>query len=107
MLDNALPALAVIAVLLFAARPLIVFTSLAADRRGRWTRNEAFFVAWTRETGVVPVALAGLLLAEGVPYDEEILTTVAFAAVVTLGLQTTTKPWLARRLGLIERERPA
>jgi potassium/hydrogen antiporter len=102
MVDNALPALAVIAVLLFAARPLIVFTSLAADRRGRWTRNEAFFVAWTRETGVVPVALAGLLLAEGVPYDEEILITVAFAAVVTLGLQTTTKPWLARRLGLIE-----
>jgi cell volume regulation protein A len=107
MADNAIPALAVIAVLLFLARPLTVAASLLPDKRGRWTRNEGIFIAWTRETGVVPVALAGILLAEGVPYEDEILTVVAFAAVVTLGLQATTKPWLARRLGLIEREQPA
>jgi potassium/hydrogen antiporter len=101
--DNALPALAVIAVLLFVARPLVVLASLLLDRRGRWEAREIAFVAWTRETGVVPAALAGVLLALGVPYENEIVTTVGLVIVVTLLLQTTTKPWLARRLGLLER----
>jgi cell volume regulation protein A len=100
--DNALPALAVIAVLLFVARPGVVLGSLLLDRRGRWEAPEIAFVAWTRETGVVPAALAGVLLALGVPYEDEILTTVGLVIVVTLLLQTTTKPWLARRLGLLE-----
>jgi potassium/hydrogen antiporter len=100
--DNALPALAVIAVLLFVARPLVVVASLLLDRRGRWEAREIGFVAWTRETGVVPAALAGVLLALGVPYEDEIVTTVGLVIIVTLLLQTTTKPWLARRLGLLE-----
>ena len=102
MADNAAPALATLASLLFLARPLTVAASLLPDRRGRWTREELAFVTWTRETGVVPVALVGILVAEGVPYEDELLTLVAFAIVVTLGLQATTKGWLARRLGLAE-----
>jgi cell volume regulation protein A len=57
-------------------------------------------VAWTRETGVVPAALAGVLVAEGVPYGAELVTTASVAIVVTLAVQSTTKAWLARRLGL-------
>jgi cell volume regulation protein A len=102
MAENAVPALATIAALLVVARPLTVAASLLLDRRGRWTREEAAFIAWTRETGVVPVALVGILVAAGVPYEEELLTVVAFAIVVTLGVQATTKGWLARRLGLAE-----
>ena len=41
-------------------------------------------------------------VAAGVPNENELVTTVALAIVVTLLLQTTTKPWLARRLGLHE-----
>jgi potassium/hydrogen antiporter len=104
MADNAAPALATLAALLLIARPLTVAASLLPDRRGRWTREELAFIAWTRETGVVPVALVGILIAEGVPYDDELVTAVAFAIVVTLGLQATTKGWLARRLGLAEQE---
>ena len=37
-----------------------------------------------------------------VPDAELIVTTVALAIVVTLAVQTTTKPWLGRRLGLDE-----
>ncbi len=48
------------------------------------------------------MALVGLLAAEGVPNEEELFTVVALAIVVTLALQSTTKAWLARRLGLIE-----
>jgi cell volume regulation protein A len=60
------------------------------------------FVGWTRETGVVPAAVAGLLLAMGVPNEDEMVTVLALAIVVTLGLQATTKAWLAERLGLLE-----
>jgi len=100
--DYALPALGTLAALIFLARPLTVLACLLLDRRGGWTREEIGFLCWTRETGVVPAALAGILVAEGVPHENELVTTVALAIVVTLLLQTTTKPWLARRLGLHE-----
>lgn len=102
--DEALPALATLAVLLFLARPLTVVVALLLDRRGRWRREEILFVAWTKETGVVPAALAGVVIAEGVPYESEIITVVALAVIVTLVLQASTKPWLAERLGLSEAE---
>ena len=102
MADNLLPALAVLAVLLFVARPLTVLACLLPDRRGGWTRNEIVFIGWTRETGVVPASVAGVLLAMGVPNEDEMVTVVALAIVVTLVLQTTTKAWLAKRLGLLE-----
>jgi cell volume regulation protein A len=100
--DEALPALATLAVLIFIARPLIVLGALVPDRRARWQANELAFIAWTRETGVVPAALVGVLIAEGVGYEDELLTVVSLAVVVTLLLQSTTKPWLARRLGLLD-----
>ena len=100
--DEALPALATVAALILVARPLTVLACLPLDRRGRWQPAELAFVTWTRETGVVPAALAGVLVAEGVPYETEIVTVVATAIVVTLAVQSTTKAWLARRLGLLE-----
>jgi potassium/hydrogen antiporter len=102
MADHVLPALAVLAALIFVARPLTVLAALGSDRRGRWRRNELLFVGWTRETGVVPAALAGVLVATGVPAEDELLTVVALAVIVTLLLQATTKSWLATRLGLLE-----
>ncbi len=102
--DHALPALATLAVLIFVARPLIVFGALLPDRRARWQPNELAFIVWTRETGVVPAALVGVLVAQGVEYEEELLTVVALAVIVTLLLQASTKRWLAGRLGLVERE---
>ena len=100
--DEAVPALITLAALIFVARPLTVLACLLPDRRGRWRREELVFLSWTRETGVVPAALVGILVAEGVPYEAELATVVALAIVVTLALQSTTKAWLARRLGLDE-----
>jgi cell volume regulation protein A len=101
--DNLAPALVVVVIGLIAlGRPLTVLACLGLDRRGGWTREEIAFLGWTRETGVVAAALAGLMVARDVPDSELIVTTVALAIVVTLGLQTTTKPWLGRRLGLDE-----
>jgi potassium/hydrogen antiporter len=102
--DEALPALATLAGLILLARPLTVVLCLLPDRRGGWRREELAFLAWTRETGVVPAALVGVLVAEGVRQESELLTVVALAVVVTLLLQSTTKALLARRLGLEEPE---
>lgn len=99
--DEALPALATVAALILLARPLTVLACLVPDRRARWGGRELAFLAWTRETGVVPAAVAGVLVAEGVPYEVELVTVVGLAIVVTLLLQATTKRPLARRLGLI------
>jgi cell volume regulation protein A len=100
--DEALPALATLAALIFLARPVTVLACLLPDRRGKWQREELAFLAWTRETGVVPAALVGVLIAEGVTHEAELITVVALAIVVTLLLQATTKAWLAQRLGLEE-----
>ena len=96
------PALGVLAALILVARPLTVLACLLADRRGRWSREEIVFLAWTRETGVVPAAVAGLVVSMGVPHADLVVVTVALAIVTTLAVQTTTKMSLARRLRLLE-----
>jgi cell volume regulation protein A len=57
------------------------------------------FLSWCRETGVIPAALAALLLAEDVPGAD---IAVALSACITLLLQATTAGPLACRLGLVE-----
>ena len=90
------------AVFIFVARPITVAVCLGLDRRAGWTRQEAVFITWCRETGVVPVAIAAVLLAEGVPGAELVATLVTFAVVITLLLQATTAGALAKRLGLVD-----
>lgn len=102
LLDNLWAGLAVMVVFIFVARPVTVALCLGLDRRAGWTRQEAVFITWCRETGVVPVAVASLLLAEEVPGAQLVATLVTFAVIVTLLLQATTAGWLARRLELIE-----
>jgi cell volume regulation protein A len=104
---NLLPALAVLAALLLVARPLTVFACTMPDRGARWTRNELAFLCWTRETGVVPAALVGVLAGLGVPNGDVFASVVALAIVLTLLLQALPARWLAGRLGLMEpRTRP-
>jgi potassium/hydrogen antiporter len=104
---NLAPALAVVATLILVARPLAVAACLGLDRRGGWSKEEVVFVAWARETGVLPAALAGIIVGLDVPHAELVVTTVALAIVVTLAVQATTKGWLAHRLGLLEVDEPA
>src|SRR5512133_3297138 len=98
------PALAVVAVLLLVARPITVAICCLPDRRSRWSRAELAFVCWTRETGVVPAALVGVLAALAVPNGDLLASVVALAILVTLAVQGIPAPWLARRLGLLEVE---
>jgi cell volume regulation protein A len=102
VVDHIGPALAVLATLLLVARPLAVLVSILPDRPGRWTRGEIIFLGWTRETGVLPAALAGIMVSRHVPHADLIVIVVALAVILTLGVQSTTKGWLARRLGLLD-----
>jgi NhaP-type Na+/H+ or K+/H+ antiporter len=57
--------LLVMFVFIFVARPITVLACLLPDRRGGWTGREIAFISWCRETGVIPAAVASLLLARG------------------------------------------
>jgi cell volume regulation protein A len=94
--------LLVMAVFIFVARPVTVLACLLPDRRGRWTREELAFLSWSRYTGVIPAAVASLLLSQGVEGAEIAASLVALAVCTTLLLQATTAGYVARRLGLIE-----
>ena len=93
---------AVVAVFMLLARPVAVFACALPDRRAKWTLNEMLFMCWTRETGVIPGALAGLLMGMNAPEAKLIASVTFIAILVTILVQATTTRWLAARLGLLE-----
>ena len=92
----------VVTVFMLIARPATVFLCALPDRRARWTFKEMLFMCWTRETGVIPGALAGLLLGMGAPEAKLIASVTFIAILMTILIQATTTKWLAGRLGLLE-----
>jgi potassium/hydrogen antiporter len=94
---------AVVAVLMLVARPMTVFLCAAPDRRARWSFAEMLFMCWTRETGVIPAALAGLLLGIKAPGAQMIASVTFIAILMTILIQAPTTEWLGRKLGLLEK----
>jgi potassium/hydrogen antiporter len=92
---------ALVAVLMFIARPVTVFCCTLPDRRAKWSLKEMLFMCWTRETGVIPGALAGILLGMKVPGAEIIASVTFLAILLTIVIQATTTRWLAGKLGLL------
>ena len=95
---------AVVAVLMLVARPATVFLCAVPDRRARWSFAEMLFMCWTRETGVIPAALAGLLLGMKAPGAQMIASVTFIAILMTILIQAPTTEWLGRRLGLLEKD---
>ena len=94
--------IAVVVVLMLVARPLTVFVCALPDRRARWSLEELLFMCWTRETGVIPAALAGLLLGMNAPGARVIASVTFVAVLMTILIQAPTTRWLGGRLGLLE-----
>jgi NhaP-type Na+/H+ or K+/H+ antiporter len=88
----------VVAVLMLVARPATVFLCAGPDRRARWSFNEMLFMCWTRETGVIPAALAGLLLGMKAPGAQMIASVTFIAILMTILIQAPTTEWLGRKL---------
>jgi len=95
-------ALGTVLVFMFIARPLTVFACALPDRRAKWELRELLLMCWTRETGVIPGALAGMLIGMKAPYADIIASVTFMAILLTIILQATTTEWLARKLGLLE-----
>jgi cell volume regulation protein A len=96
-----LSGLAVVAVFMLVARPVTVFLCAPPDRRAKWSLKELLFMCWTRETGVIPGALAGLLMGLGAPQAKVIASVTLLAILATILIQATTTRWLAERLNLL------
>jgi cell volume regulation protein A len=92
-----------VVILMLVARPATVFLCALPDRRARWSFREMLFMCWTRETGVIPAALAGLLHGVNAPGAQLIASVIFIAILMTILIQAPTTEWLGRRLGLLEK----
>jgi cell volume regulation protein A len=92
----------VVIAFMLVARPVTVFLCAAPDRRAKWSVKEMLFMSWTRETGVIPAALAGLLVGMKAPGADMIASVTFIAVLMTILIQAPTTRWLAKRLGLLE-----
>ena len=92
---------AVVLIFIFIARPLTVFACATPDRRTKWDIKELLFMCWTRETGVIPAALAGMLVGMKAPGSQMIASVTFIAILMTILIQATTTKWLAGKLGLL------
>jgi potassium/hydrogen antiporter len=92
----------VVTVLMLVARPATVFVCALPDRRAKWSFAELLFMCWTRETGVIPAALAGLLLGMKAPQAHLIASVTFVAILMTILIQAPTTERLGRRLGLMQ-----
>jgi cell volume regulation protein A len=91
----------VVTILMLVARPVTVFACALPDRRARWSVREMLFMCWTRETGVIPGALAGLLLGMKAPGAQMIASVTFIAILMTILIQAPTTRWLGKGLGLL------
>ncbi|MGH3432742.1 MAG: potassium/proton antiporter, partial [Thermocrispum sp.] len=104
LLEAVVPGLIAGAVLLLLARPLSVIPALAAFRVP-W--REQVFVSWAGLRGAVPIVLAMIPLAQGVPGALLLVDTVFVLVIVFTLVQGATMSPLVRRLGLARDSEPA
>ena len=90
-----------VAIFMLVGRPATVFLCALPDRRAKWSFKEMLFMCWTRETGVIPGALAGLLLGMKAPGAQIIASITFIAILMTILIQATTTQWLAKKLDLL------
>ena len=103
LLDALPTALVVGAVLTFVARPLSVVLC-ATPFRVPW--REQAFISWAGLRGAVPIVLATIPMAVGLPGAERVFDVVFLLVVVFTLVQGPTLPWAARRLGVAEPAAP-
>ena len=104
MRQNLAGGIIVTLIFMLIARPATVFLCALPDRRARWSFNEMLFMCWTRETGVIPAAIAGLLVGMKAPGAHLIASITFIAIVMTILIQAPTTQWLGDKLGLLEKK---
>ena len=89
--------------LTFVARPLSV---LACSFTNNLPAREQVFISWAGLRGAVPIVLTTIPLAEEVLGAEELFDIVFVMVVISTLVTGPTLPWVAARLGVIQRGEP-
>jgi cell volume regulation protein A len=87
--------------MIFVARPLSIFISLA---NSRMVWREKLFISWVGLRGAVPIVMAMYPLVAGIGRAEYIFNLVFFVALTSLMIQGTTISFVADILGLLSTE---
>lgn len=98
LIEVAHTAVGVVALLLFVARPVAAWVSLAPFRR---SPREVTVVAWLGMRGAVPIVLATLPFSAGVPGSAMLFDIVFFVVLLSALVQGATAAPLVRRLGMV------
>ncbi|HMJ68732.1 MAG TPA: potassium/proton antiporter [Cyclobacteriaceae bacterium] len=84
------------AFLIFVARPVAVFISLARARDLNWRKK--LFISWVGLRGAAPIVFATYPMLAGVHYAGTIFNLVFFTSAISVLLQGTTLPIMAKWL---------
>ena len=82
-------------ILIFIARPIAVFVSLLPFK---YTINEKLMISWVGLRGAAPIVLATFPLLAGVDKSNDIFNIVFFVVLISVLIQGTTIPTIAKLL---------
>lgn len=96
MISFAVPALIIGVFLIFIGRPAAVFICLAFT--GKFSFKDKLFISWTGIRGAVPIIFATYPLTANINGADMIFNIVFFITLLSLLLQGSMVPWVARIL---------
>jgi cell volume regulation protein A len=103
LLPIMIPGLIISLVMIFVSRPLTVFLCLLPFRK--MSLRDKTYVSWVGLRGAVPIIFAIIPLVENVPHARLIFNIVFLCTLVSLLVQGTSLPIMAKWLRLAERPR--
>ena len=99
LVKTIVPGIIISLVMIFIARPASVFLCLAPFKR---SFKEKAFVSWVGLKGAAPIIFAIMLLTNDTPNANLQFNIVFMCTLISLIVQGTSLPWVAKKFGLID-----
>ncbi|MCC0641308.1 MULTISPECIES: potassium/proton antiporter [unclassified Clostridioides] len=96
-------AMAISIFMIIIARPLATFITLA---KFKFSNKEKLFISWVGLRGAASVVFAIYAVTQGVVIENDIFHIIFFIALLSVGLQGTLIPAVARKLDLVDDNTP-